>query len=188
MQAVLLLHDYLKYSLSQSGSTGHVNALEERQLPVTAQKDSYEIKLELYRHSGQFGSVTCKNRGIPQCTLKASTVGSQNGKEASQLISSGCSGDAILGCPAMSTQPVAYCTFTFGSRLIPAVGSRILLGELIPQSRQCCEFATASLRNRTFLFSSVDCFTNGISSPYFYVWGEQFFLPNLFPILTVLKK
>lgn len=47
MQAVLLLHDYLKYSLSQSASTGHVNTVEERQLPVTAQKGVYEIKLEL---------------------------------------------------------------------------------------------------------------------------------------------
>lgn len=111
-----------------------------------------------------------------------------SGREASQLISPGCSGDSILGCPAISTQPVAYCTFTFGSRLIPAVGSRILLWKLIPQSKQCCEFATASSKNTTFLFSSVHCFTNDISSPYFYIWGEQFFLPSLSHVLTVPKK
>jgi len=85
VQAVLLLHDYLKYSLSQSASTGHVNTVEERQLPVTAQKGVYEIKLELCGNSGQFGSVICKNRGMAQCRLKASIMGSDMGKRPHSL-------------------------------------------------------------------------------------------------------
>lgn len=43
----LLLHDLFKRSLSQHGCTGHVLLEEERQLPVTAQKGDYEIKLQV---------------------------------------------------------------------------------------------------------------------------------------------
>lgn len=43
----LLLHDLVKQSLSQHGSTGHVLLEEERQFPVTAQKGDYEIKLQV---------------------------------------------------------------------------------------------------------------------------------------------